>query len=347
MSFGGRQLAITVKDVAKKAEVSVATAARVLGGYGSASEATRNRVLEAARLLGYRPNAIARSMVKQHTNTLGLIIPDICNNFFTVLARGVEDVAQRYGYRIVLCNTDELPEHEHTYINELVERRIDGLILASATTSAAHLPSEQVGLVLVDRQIPGAQGDVVRVDNQYGAYIGVKHLLQLGHRRIGIVVGPETASTTQERLAGYRNALDQAGIAYDPQLVHSSSHTARGQGATEYLLGLSSPPTALFTANNVVTTRVLLDVRRLGIRVPADLAIVTFDDLELAELVDPPLTVVSQPAYTVGTTAAQLLLSRLEQPGHRQPPEWQEIVFQPSLVVRDSCGRKQTGSAAD
>lgn len=337
-------MAITVKDVAKKANVSVATAARVLGGYGSTSEAARSRVLESARLLGYTPNAIARSMVKQRTNTVGLIIPDICNSFFTALARGVEDVMQRSGYRIVLCNTDEVPEHEYAYINELIQRRIDGLILASAAASADHLPKGSIGLVLVDRQIPGAQGDVVRVDNEYGAYIGVKHLLQLGHKRIGIVVGPETAYTTQARLAGYRNALCQAGIAYDPQLVHSSSYTDRGRGATEYLLGLSSPPTALFTANNVVTTQVLLDVRRLGIQVPSDLAIVMFDDLELAELIDPPLTVVSQPSYTMGTTAAQLLLTRLEQPGNRQPAEWQEIVFQPSLVIRASCGSKQSGN---
>lgn len=329
-------MSITIHDVAKRANVSSATAARVLGNYGSVSVKTRERVLMAAEELGYVPNALARSMVKLRTSMVGLVLPDIRNAFFSALAQSAEKAARTAHYRVLVCDTGANFAAEESYLQDLYERRVDGIILASSIPRRrphAGLQRAPVPVVLVDRQVEGVSLDCVRTDHEDGAYRAVKHLIGLGHRRIGIVLGTGGESVHFERLGGYQRALAEAGIANDGSLVKRRDWEV-GQGVVEEFLAMREPPTALFTTNNVITTGVLTDLRRLRRRVPDEVAVVGFDDLDLGEALESPLTAVVQNAAMIGSTAMALLLQRMTEA--ESPP--QEMVLRPSLVVRSSCG---------
>lgn len=332
-------MGVTTKDVAERAGVSTATAARVLGNYGSVKPETRERVLRAAHELNYTPNLIARSMVKLQTQTIGLIVPDIRNTFFTHLARSVERTARQAGYRIMMCDTDSDFEQEEVLLRDLLKRRVDGIILSSvAPAGKPHRTLERapVPVVLVDRSLAGARFDTVRTDHQEGAYQAVRHLISLGHRHIGVVIGTGSESVHAERLRGYRKAIAQAGLPFDERLVKMRDWE-RGLGALRELLDLRPRPTALFTTNNVVTLGMLVDLKREGLRIPTDMAVVAFDDLDTGHLLESPLTAVVQNPSLIGRTAILTLLQRMEGKDDRATSP-QEIVFRPSLIVRASCG---------
>jgi len=332
-------LATTIKDVAIKAGVSPATVSRVVGNYGYVSDQTRNIVLAAIKELGYHPNAIARSMVTKSTGTIGLVVTDITNPFFAQLARKVEEVTWKDGYTLILANTDEDLEHEYAVVRVMQEKRVDGLIVIPASSTPAphlkELTDQGIALVLADRKNHACQVDVVMVDNEDGAYKAVSHLTSLGYQRIGMVLDNPEISTNVERMVGYRKALIDVGLKIDEELIKSCQYTK--QSAYKLvckLLSNPSPPDALFTANNFMTIGAFKAIRELGLKIPDDIALVGFDDLDWDGLHDTILTAVSQPVHDIGKLAAQRLLARIA--GDDSPA--QEIRLKTQFVIRRSCG---------
>jgi LacI family transcriptional regulator, galactose operon repressor len=329
-------MAVTIRDVARDAGVSQATAARALGGYGYASPAVRRRVRESAGRLGYTPNGVAAALVSRATHTVGLVVGDIENPFFAAAARGLSDVLEAAGYTVLLANADERSDREALAVEALRRRRVDGLVVVPAPgAQLAEVARAGVPLVQLDRFVRGLAADAVMVENAAGAAAAVAHLAALGHRRIGILSDTPRISSSAERIRGYRHALAAAGIAADERLVSIAGPTqAEGHRAALALLGGADRPTALFTANNFMTVGALLAARDLGLRIPADLALVGFDDLDWTALVDPPLTAVSQPVGELGRVAGERLLARIG--GDAGPPR--RIRLATELVVRGSCG---------
>lgn len=305
-----------LEDVAKLAQVSPATASRALSRPELVAQATRERVLEAARTLGYQPNVLARSLRQRESRTLGLVITDILNPFHALLAKGVQDVADARGYTVLMFNTDEEPGKERRAFETLRGYLPRGLIVVP-TPATRHNLELLPGLPVIelDRASgrPGAY--TVMVDNEAGAHRAVTHLARLGHRRIGMIVGQQDISTAVERHEGYRRALQDAGLPYRPELVLPGNHReADGRVAAHALLTLPAQerPTALFVGNNEMTVGAVLAARELGLRLPADLSIVGFDDSRWAQTMTPAVSVVAQPAYELGTLACQTLLGLLE-----------------------------------
>jgi LacI family transcriptional regulator len=334
-------MSVTIRDVARAAGVSTATAARALGGYGHASPAARRKVSESARMLGYRPNAVARALVSRATTTVGLVVGDIENPFFAAAARGLADVMDAHGYTVLLANADEDAERERRAVDALRARQVDGMVVVPAPGASpghlADLVAARIPLVLLDRVVAGVEADSVLVRNAAGAHAAVAHLVALGHRRVGVVSDLPEITSSAERISGYRRALRAAGIEADPGLISIGGPTqADGEAAALRLLDRRDRPTAVFTANNFMTVGALRAARALGLRIPSDLALVGFDDLDWTTLVEPPVTVVSQPVTELGRTAGQRLLRRLG--GDRAAPR--RIRLEARLIVRRSCGAR-------
>jgi LacI family transcriptional regulator len=329
----------TIRDVAREAGVSQATAARALAGYGYVSEATRLRVRDAAATIGYRPNAVARSLVSGATKTIGVVVGDIENPFFAGAARGIADVLERDGYTLLLANSDEDLARERRAVEALHARQVDGLaVVPSSGDDGAHLAAilrEGRPVVLLDRPISGLAADAVLVENRQGAQRAVGHLAALGHRRIGLVGDSPGIISTGERIEGYRTALHDVGApALDALVSLGGSSIDEGHRSALRLLGRPDRPSALFTVNNFMTAGTLGAIRELGLRIPEDIALVGFDDLDWTTLVDPPITVVAQPVAELGRTVAERLLERLR--GDAGPPR--ETRLTTRLVIRGSCG---------
>lgn len=323
-------------DVAKKAGVSAMTVSRYFNQPSKVAPSTRKRVEEAIEALRYVPNAAARSLVQGRTHTVAAILSDLTNPFFTTLARGIEDTAQEHGYTLFVGNTDESLDKEQHYLDALVSRRVDGLLLSPSPGKSHHLERiEQRGIpiVLIDRRLRGVAADVVRGDSYVGARRLVEHFLEQGYRDVAFVGGQPGISSLEDRLSGYRNAMEEAGLAervYLGQYDRSS-----GEDITDMLVEQGNVPEAIVAANNLVAVGVLVALRRHTLRVPDDVGLACFEDLEIAASMDPFLTVAEQPAYEMGRVAMELLIERMN--GHRGPP--QERVFPVELIVRRSSIR--------
>ena len=302
------------------------------------SPETRARVLEAVAELDYHPNHLPRNLRSRSSRIVGLVISDITNPFFTAIARGAEDAAKRRGYNLVLANTDEDAESEAASLQTMAAERAAGVIVASTgqtNEGVRRLTSTGIPVVALDRRIEGVQVDTVTVDNETAAYEAVRHLIDLGHERIAMVGGPEKVSAIRERQEGYRRALREHRLEKAASLLrHGDLRESGGYRTTLGLLDEPEPPTAIFAANNLTALGVLRALRERGRRLPDDVSLVGFDDLPTAELLDPPLTVVSQPTYQLGARAAELLLRRVE---HPDAPV-QQVVLTARLVVRGSTG---------
>jgi LacI family transcriptional regulator len=341
---------VTIPDVARHAGVGQATAARVLGGYGSASAATRERVLAAAAELGYSTNAVARSMISGRTHTLGVVVADVENAYFARAVRGVADVAAKAGLQVVLANSDEDGEKEKAAVQMFVERRVDGLVVAPAAADHEHLDravSSGIPVVLLDRALAGADLDTVVVDNRGAAKAAVARLTDDGHRRIAVITSASPADdgttlapgadiwTTTERLTGYRQALRAAGIPRTAEVVrHTGYDRAWARSAVLELMTGEDRPTALFTTDNVATLGTLDALLDLGARIPADVSVVGFDDAEWATLIRPRLSVVSQPVQELGGLAADILIRRVN--GSTARPR--RHTLRTAYVPRESTG---------
>ncbi|HET7726551.1 MAG TPA: LacI family DNA-binding transcriptional regulator [Candidatus Limnocylindrales bacterium] len=337
----------TISDVARRAGVSAMTVSRVINGSGHTSPDARARVEQAIAELGYVPNAVARHLRSKRSKTIGLVITDITNPFFTSIARGAEDVAGPHGFGVLFCNTDESEADEVAYVSMLLQRQIDGVLLVPASASSRSiklLRDRHVPVVVLDRRVRAPSVDVVRGDSEGGAYGLVRHLVSLGHRRIAALAGPREVSTSIDRVEGYQRALADVGVPLDPDLVRFGGYQeAAGHAMAREVLAHAQPPTAIFAGNNFIAAGVLAAVRECGLRVPDDISLVAFDDLPSAWTADPFLTVAVQPAYELGRRAAELLLERLHG-GEARPAR--EVVLPVELLVRRSSGPPQHGLAA-
>jgi LacI family transcriptional regulator len=327
----------TVADVARRAGVSVSTAARALSGVGYASGETRRQVLDAAKELGYVTNQIARSLRTRQTRLIGLLVGDVENSFYSTIARNVESVAKEAGYHVVLCNSDDRPVDEREYLNLLEGIRVDALIVTPTSANRRHLArllDEDIVVVQMDRRVEGLAADAIVVDNEAGAERAVDHLVEAGHTRIGIVTGELDVSTAPQRLAGYQRALTNHGIAVRPELIKTGSfHREHAIEVATELIQAPSAPTAIFAANNILAEATLLALEQLALRVPRDISVVGFDDVAWMAMVQPPLTTVRQPAADMARTAAELALRRLRE-DRQGPPS--TIVFATELIERGS-----------
>ena len=315
------------------------TVSRVITRSGSTSEATRDRVERAIAELGYVPNAVARQLRSKRTRTIALVVSDIANPFFTVIARGVEDAARRRDHAVIFVNTDESPALELDHLRVLMGRQVDGVLLVPAGNSGEPfrlLRSQQIPVGVIDRRVQVRQVDEVRTDSEAGAYALVGHLLGLGHRRIAAITGRRTIATAVDRVAGYARALTEAGIPLDPELIRYDSFSlAGGYRRMQEILAVAPRPTAVFAANNFIAFGALRAIREAALHVPDDLSLVTFDDLPEGWQAEPFLTVLAQPAYEIGRQAAELLFERLEGPPR---PTRRVIILAGELIVRRSSG---------
>ncbi|WP_029688180.1 LacI family DNA-binding transcriptional regulator [Thermoanaerobacter sp. A7A] len=329
-------MAVTIKDIAKLANVSITTVSRVINNKSEGvSEETRNRILQLVKELGYQPNAIARGLVTKKTKTIGLIIPDISNPFFPDIARGVEDSAHIYGYNVFLCNTDDNLEKESEYINALKEKYVDGIIFTSSSIPKhehiMELVKSGIPIVIMDRRVDSEDIYGVFLDNYEGGYIATKHLIDLGHKKIGCITGPLYISNAIERLEGYKRALVDNEIEVDNRLIFEGDYKINsGIIGAEKLL--EHEVTAIFASNDLMAYGAYKAIRSYGYQIPDDISIVGFDDIQLSQILEPQLTTIRQPAYDMGLTAARMLIKLVE--GKKLKKKI--INFRPQLIIRQS-----------
>ncbi|QGP93237.1 Catabolite control protein A [Neomoorella glycerini] len=325
----------TIKDVAARAGVSTATVSRVLNGE-KVKEETEKKVLAAIEALGYRPNQIARSLKTQKTQTIGFVVPDF-GPFFMQVAEVVEDILNGYGYSLVVCNSDENPDREKDRVRMLAEKKVDGLLVVPTSDTAQHLieiQEEGTPIVLVDRMVKDMQIDCVLVDNVNGAYQAVEHLVTLGYRRIGLINGRLEVTTGEERYRGFLRVFEDYNLPVDESLIYTGDFsTESGYELMKELMSLPEPPPAVFVANYYMTIGAMMAINELGIKVPRDLALVGFDDMELTKLANPPLTAVVQPMQEMGEKAAALIYKRVSGDNSGFPQMYR---LKPELVIRHS-----------
>jgi LacI family transcriptional regulator len=325
-------------DVARKAGVSISTASYVVTGSRSVGDETRRRVLQAIAETGYTPDAVARALRSSRSETVALVVPDIRNPFFTALIDGVEAEARANSQSLLIVNTGEDPAREIATLRELRAQRVDGFIIGLTRKTppdlVRSLQDSKKPFVFVDRAGPPGV-DQVTVANDVAAKVMVDHLVDIGHRRIGIVAGTRGISTAEDRLAGYRVGLEAAGIAYDERLVidGGSRRELARRAVTEALSG-PDRPRALVVTNNDMTLGTLEAIQMLGLRIPEDIAVVSLDDVPWAGVLASPLTAVVQPSFAIGREAMRLLLRRVHSPD--APPRW--VRLRPEFVHRQSCG---------
>mgnify|MGYP005851348829 CR=1 FL=1 len=329
-------MSIRIKDVAELAGVSSATVSRVLANKHYVKETTREKVLKAVRELGYQPSRVARSLRVKSSQIIGLLISDIQNPFFTALVRAVEDVAYENNYFIFLCNTDETIEKEAMYIDLMISEKVAGVIITPTNernSPCKKLLDANIPMVAVDRRVLDCDADTVVLNNTHGSFELVSLLIENGHHRIGAIVGRTEITTGRERYQGYKSALMRHNIPVLPELVRFGlPKEEMGFTCTNELLNLPDPPSAIFTGNNLLTIGALRAIKDRGLRIPQDIALVAFDDMEWSTLISPPLTVAAQPTYAMGLKATELILKRISDP--TKPTE--SILFEPQIRVRES-----------
>lgn len=336
---------VTIKDVARRAQVSVATVSRVLNGNPAVDPELARRVRKAVQALQYRPNRLARNLRTRSTRVIALVVPDIQNSFFVLLSRGIEEVAFREGYVVLVCNTDDDPQREAAYLQVLGDEFVAGIVICPtdeqlSAASVLNLLDRGMAVISVDRRLPDAPVDCVLSDNVGGSYAAVSHLAALGHRRIGVVAGPHRFTPGRERLQGYTQALEDQGLTVQPELIRQTDfRSSESEAATAELLGLPEPPTALFVCSGSLALGALQAIHRQSLHTPSEISVVVFDDSPWAEAYNPPLTVAAQDTRHLGVTAAQLLLDRIR--GGVQPP--QEHRLPARLIDRHSCARPGPG----
>ncbi|MFV3406481.1 MULTISPECIES: LacI family DNA-binding transcriptional regulator [Pseudomonas] len=328
----------TIKDVAALAGISYTTVSHVLNKTRPVSEHVRLKVEAAIAELDYVPSAVARSLKARSTATIGLLVPNSVNPYFAELARGIEDACERNGYCVILCNSDDDPQKQRSYLRVLLEKRIDGLVVASVGEDRDLLDSlrcVRTPMVIVDRALEGVEADLVRIDHEQGAYLATRHLLELGHRDIATIAGPQDTGVSQLRLAGFRRAMAEAGVSIAADGVLHSDFTSLGGHAAAARLLDGQRPTAIFAGNDMIGFGVLRAAAERNIDVPGELSVIGFDDIELSRYVYPALTTVGQSIRELGESAAALLLSRITAP---RRGETEQRIVAPRLVLRESTG---------
>jgi len=330
-------MTITREDVARLANVSTATVSYVInGGPRPVSATARTRVLQAIEQLGYRPNIIARSLTTKRTHTVGFIIPDILNPVHASIAKSFEQAMLMAGYSVILCNSDEMPDRELGYLQVLHSKQVDAIALTPTGENRPALTSlmaAELPLVLLDRQLEGLRVDTVLFDNEVGAFQGTRHLLDLGHRQIGLINLPITLTPGWERLQGYRRALLEVGMRVNPAFIREGNFKESGEALAESLLSMQPHPTALLVSSNRLMGGVLTVVKRHLLRVPDDIAICVFDDVSHYPEFTPSITAIGASIEQFGGEAARLLTERMRQAFTGEP---RTIRIPCQLHVRES-----------
>ena len=309
-------MSLNIKDIAEKAGVSTATVSRVLNGFPGVREKTKKKVMKITSELNYEVNGIARSLRQKKTYKIGVIVGNVLSQFYSILAKSIEDVAIKYGYSVILCNGDDDPEKELNYLKVLRSSRVDGIIIAPTGKNADYVNSlmqSNIKIVLVDRLIEGVDCDAILVDNEKGAYTAVKYLIDKGYKKIAIIDGFIDRTTGKERLKGYLRALNENNIPRNDDFIKIKDFKKRsGIVFANELLENKNKPEAIFAANLELTIGVLLSIKNFGLKIPDDIAVIGFDDSDWAQILDPPLTVISQPVYDLGATTAEMLIKNIE-----------------------------------
>ena len=330
--------AASIYDVARESGVSVFTVSAVVNNKSHVGKRLRDRVEAAIRKLNYRPNLIARSLAKQRTHTIGMIVPDIVNPFFPMVVRGAEDAAQKHGYNLLLCNSDDSLDKEESAIELLLSKRVDGVLLTKAAEdfrpSLRQMIKEvNIPFVLVMRTYPKLTKDAVITDDYRGAYEAVCHLARAGRKRIGLISGPLKVSNAKERWQGFHDALKAKGLPYDPELVIEGDYRIESGFRGGHSL-LSHRPDGIYVANHLMTIGLLKAADEMGLRCPEDYGLVSFDDYPWLGIFRPRLTTVELPKHQLGSEAAELLIKRIA--GNRDKAVVRKL--QPELRIRESCG---------
>ncbi len=326
----------TIKDIAREVNISYATVSRALNNKYGVKKETREKVLKAADKLDYRPNAIARGLVKKRTQSIGLVIPDITNPFFPEVARGVEDGAQEAGYNVFLCNTNWEQTRETQYIDLLAEKRVDGIVIAPVSSRVDMLEKtlgEMIPVVYVSNAPEDTKSSFVVIDNLRGGFLATKHLIESGYRTIGFIGASEDATTLEERLEGYRLALNKYGMEADERFIHLGDFRREsGYNIIRRIIEKNSCPRALFCENDLLALGVMQGAKDKGLKVPDDVAIVGFDDIPLASYPEIQMSTIYQPKFDMGKIAVGILLEKLK----GTLPNNRKVILEPQLVVRRS-----------
>jgi DNA-binding LacI/PurR family transcriptional regulator len=335
---------VSIKDIAEAAGVSHSTVSRALSDSPLVKAETKARIQRLAQEMGYSPDAIARSLVTQRTRTVGVVVTTITDPFVAEVVQGVEDMAQENDYSVILASSASEPQRELAAVEMLRTKRVDSVIVTSSRVGALYLEHlERIGVpvVLVNNhnEQSGRYTFSVSVDNQHGGHLATSHLIERGHRHIGYVSGPADHSDDAERRAGYRQALDKAGIPFDPAwALPGNGRLDGGERALRTLARLAEPPTAVFCYNDMTAIGLISAARQAGLSVPGDLAVVGFDDIPLAAHVYPSLTTVAQPQRDMGRQAMNMALALMT--ADDSTPPFSDIVVKGKLVVRESSGFK-------
>lgn len=332
---------ITIKDIAAELQVSPATVSLVINNRPCrVSAPIRKAILECVKKYNYTPNPSARALVTKRTQTIGLIVPDISNPFFSELAKGVVRAAQEKQYSVIFCNSDNNGEDDLKNIELLLNKQVDGIILAPAILATDPQMSEkfhkittdnQIPIVLADRHIPGCDFDIVLIDNQKGARLATNYLLSLGHKKIGCITGPLSMDSAAARHQGYLDSLAFAGIAHSPDLCYFGNYQVEsGIAGAEKLI--QNGASAIFSCNDLMAMGAMRQAKKMGLEPGKDISIIGFDDIPLSPLLDPPLTTVNQPVYKLGKHCFYLLHATLQEPEKVQ----QSVMLRPTLKIRES-----------
>lgn len=330
----------TLKDIAADTGFSVTTVSLVLNNKPSKiPEGTKQIILEAAQRLGYRPNQLAVSLVKKRTDTLGLIVSDVSNPFFSTLAKGVEDICRENGCNMILCNTNNMHKCDLNYINMLVDKGVDGIIygmagdstLKNAIDSCNLMKEQDMSFVIIDRYFKKLHTSYIGVDHLMGGYYATKHLIEMGHKKIACITGPLHLDDVLERLKGYKKALKEAGIKYDSKLVFEGRYNMES-GAAAFPWLMKTKCTAVFAFNDMTAYGLYIEAKKNGVSIPKDFSIVGYDDIYFSKILEAPLTTIKQPVYEMGVKATEILIEAIK---NKKKPE-EQFIYQPELIVRSS-----------
>lgn len=328
---------VTIVDVAEEAGVSYSTVSRVINNYEFVKPSTRRRVQQAMKQLGYTPNQHARSLAGGHSQIIGLLVPTLDNSYMGEIIRGIDEELAMVEYDLMLYTTHRNKGKESNYVKTITNGLVDGLLLIVPLTPIAYLDALKVQnfpYVLIDQVDQENSSPVIDATNRQGAYDATRYLIALGHTRIGFVVGLRALSSAEQRLEGYKAALADSGIPYNPALVVEGDFLQpSGYTAAQELLALPELPTAIFSSNDVMAFGVMDALRDRGLRIPEDISVVGFDDIPHASLSHPKLTTVRQPLDQMGRIAARLLLDQIENPGLPV----RRITLETELIIRESC----------
>jgi len=335
-------MSIRLIDIAKKTGFSVSTVSRVLHSKSDKykiSKETKRCIQAAAKELGYRPNILARSLKLKKTHNIGLIVPDVANPFFATLVKSIGKEVRESDYSLILSDSDENISIERDSIHLLLEKRVEGLIIASVGIDDSHLKNLKISktpVVIVDRYFDELIFDTVCVNNYKGAYLGTQYLIREGHRRIAFIQGLQGTSTNDERLQGYKSALKEANVPVDDKyIVGDDFRSLNGYLQTKTLLNLDQAPTAIFTAGDLIALGAFQAIKEENLHIPDDISIATFDDPSFASHLSPPLTAIRQPIKEMGIIAVKLVLEKIENFNR----DAKKVILEPQLVVRNSVSK--------